>query len=83
MEGWMAPDGMGVVEEAGQAYVQFEVNHSGVVQLGRRIPVQVGGVVAFDVGAEGSRRQWVLFCAVVLALGVGFAFCSLRLKKTA
>jgi hypothetical protein len=81
VQGWIAPESLGVVEEDGELYVQFEVNHSGVMQLGRRIPVNVGGVVSFDIGTGGSRAKWMLFGAVVVALGAAFAVYSFKPSK--
>jgi hypothetical protein len=73
VQGWMAPESLGVVEEDGELYVQFEVNHSGVIQLGRRIPVHAGSVVSLDVGLEGSCMQWILMGILALGLMVMFA----------
>ncbi len=70
VSGWMLPGSLGVVEEEGQTYLRLEVNHSGVIQLGRSIPVNVGSALSFDMGAEGSYTRWILFTASVLGLAV-------------
>lgn len=73
VEGWMAPGGMTTFEEDGQAFIQFEVHHSGVMQLGRAVDVQLGAMAPVSLGAEGSRRQWI---AVVLTLIVLLALAA-------
>ena len=66
--GWMAPGSLGVVEEDGQIFVQLEVNHSGVVQLGKRASVNVGSVVSIDLRSLVS--QGVLLLVLLLGFGV-------------
>jgi Bacterial Ig-like domain len=79
--GWIVPDSRVVVEEDGQVYIQIEVNHSGLLQLGQAIEIQLGSVMAVDVGADGSRGQWLSVIATVLLLSAVFA--GVRRKREA
>jgi hypothetical protein len=65
--GWIVPGSRATVTVDGQAYVRFQVNHSGVLQLGAPAKVRVGAGVV-DVGATGSRGQWLLATAMLLLL---------------
>ena len=81
--GWIVPDSRVVVEEGGQVYIQIEVNHSGVFQLGQAIEVQLGRVMSVDVGADGSRGQWLSVAATLLLLSAVFAGVRRRRQKQA
>jgi len=70
--GWIVPGSRSVVEEDGQVYLQIEVNHSGVLQLGQTINVQLGSVASIDVGADGSPGQWFVAIATLLLLAALF-----------
>jgi len=79
--GWMVPESRVTVEEDGQTYIQIEVNHSGVLQLGRAIKVELGSVATLDVGVSGSRDQWLSVVGTLVLLSVVFA--ALRKRHTA
>jgi hypothetical protein len=81
--GWMVPDSQVVVEKDGHVYIQIQVNHSGVLQLGRVIKVHLGSAVAVDVGADGSRGQWLSVIATLVLLSAVFAGTRRRREQQA
>jgi hypothetical protein len=75
--GWMVPHSRTVVEKDHRLYIQVEVNHSGVLELGRPARVQLGSVATLDVGANGSLGQWLSVIVALTSLSVIF----LRAKR--
>lgn len=73
--GWLTNAPPAVVEEDGQRYLEFEVNHAGVVQVGEANQVNVGSFVGLDIGVDGTRWQWLALSAVLLALSVTLGVC--------
>lgn len=69
--GWLVPNSMKTVDVGGQKYVEIQVNHSGVVQIGQRSVF--GAAVPFDVHTTGSRAAWLALAGVVLVLGAYLA----------
>ena len=78
--GWLVPDSMEVVEEDGQVYFEFEVNHSGVMQLGRDVSAKLGAVGALGFHVTGHPAQWIALLAL-LALTAWAAVPRRRLSK--
>ncbi|NIA13909.1 MAG: hypothetical protein GWP08_07500 [Nitrospiraceae bacterium] len=70
VSGWLVPGSLRTVYVNGQRCVEIEVNHSGIVQLGQNVEVQLGGVGSFEVGATGSRLHWLGLAGSVLALSM-------------
>jgi hypothetical protein len=68
--GWMAPAARRTVEADGQTYVEIQVNHAGVVQLGRALKLTLGGAGPVEFGFSGSRILWVSLCGTLLGLSV-------------
>ena len=68
--GWLVPGSEMIVEEDGQVFCEFQVNHSGVVQLGQRLEVDLGGVGYLDIGVRGRLRDWASLGGVLLGLGL-------------
>ncbi len=80
--GWMVVDSRYVDEIDGEIYIVFEVNHSGVVQLGRTVELQVGGLASIEVGATGSRGRWAIVILVLLVLQSGLFTTWVRRRYT-
>ena len=68
--GWLAPGSRRIVQADGQTYIEIQVNHSGVLQLGQAIKVELGGTADLDIGVEGSRVQWLSLGFVLLGLSL-------------
>ncbi len=65
--GWLVPDSVKTVQTGGQTFVEIQVNHSGVVQVGQRMAF--GATAPFDMHATGSRAAWLALVGVSLVLG--------------
>lgn len=66
--GWLVPGTRRIVKEDGRVFIEIDVNHGGVVQLGRSVKVSLGGAGVVDVGATGSPLRWAALLAAVSAL---------------
>jgi len=68
--GWLVPGSRRTVTVNAQTFIEVEVNHSGIVQLGQGPQVQLGGV---GWTATGSPWRWLGLAgtAVMLALLLG------------
>ncbi len=75
---WMVPDSLSIVDDGGEAYVEFFANHSGVVQLGTSTEVNLGAMGPVDVGATGSYGQWAALAGVLFLLSISLG----RLRAT-
>jgi hypothetical protein len=69
--GWMVPNSLRIVSDDDTNYVEFLANHSGVVQLGKLIEINLGSMGAVDVGATGSYGQWAALAGVLFILSIG------------
>ena len=67
--GWKLPGSVQVIEEDGIVYLEFEVNHSGVVQLGRDVSPKLGGMGVSATG--GATQRLALFALLFTALLLG------------
>lgn len=78
VRGWLdgAPE---LVEEGGQRYLMFLVNHSGVVQLGQRVEASRGGLA--PVVLTGGSRRWLMFLSVFTLLVILLARSALAPVK--
>ena len=70
VKGWLVPGSRRTVTVNAQTFIEVEVNHSGIVQLGQGPQVQLGGV---GWTATGSPWRWLGLAgtAVMLALLLG------------
>ena len=77
VKGWLVAGSRRTVTVNAQTFIEVEVNHSGIVQLGQGPLVQLGGVGWM---ATGSRWRWLGLAgtAVMLALLLG----DLRRRET-
>ncbi|MCX5757954.1 MAG: carboxypeptidase-like regulatory domain-containing protein, partial [Candidatus Hydrogenedentes bacterium] len=73
--GWLVPDSVKTVQVGGQTFVEIQVNHSGVMQVGQRM--MFGAAVPFDMHATGSRAAWLALAGVSLVMGA----CLVRLLR--
>ena len=76
--GWLAPDGPQVVEVDGQTYIEIQVNHAGVLQLGRAIQFDLGSAAAVDIGFTGSWSMWISLASALLALSLALGLLIRR-----
>jgi len=76
--GWLAPDSRQVVDSDGQTYVEIQVNHSGVLQLGKAIQFDLGSAGPVEVGVGGSRTGWISLVSTLLALSLGLGLLVRR-----
>ena len=66
--GWMTPESRRTSVVDGQTYLEIQVNHSGVLQLGQALKVQLGSASPIELSATGSRMLWIAFGLVIAAL---------------
>lgn len=66
--GWLVPESRRNVQMDGAEYIEIEVNHSGIVQLGKGIKLMLGNTASIEVGIAGRPALWVSLISVVLAL---------------
>jgi hypothetical protein len=81
VSGFMEPGTRKTVEVDGQKYIEVQVNHGGVVQLGQTIRMNMSGMGSVDIGYTGSRTGWLLFAGTILALSLTLAVAALRSQK--
>jgi hypothetical protein len=79
--GWLAPDGRRTVTVDGQACIEIQVNHSGVVQVGQAVKLRLGSAAPIEVGATGSPAWWLSLGSVLLVLSVVLGRSVARGKK--
>jgi hypothetical protein len=79
--GWLAPDGRRTVTVDGQACLEIQVNHSGVVQVGQAVKLRLGSATPIEVGVTGSRTWWLSLGSILLALSVVLGRSVARGKK--
>jgi len=68
--GWLVPESRQVVEKDGQTFIEVQVNHSGVLQLGLSAKARLGSATSVDVGVSGSSAKWVSFASILLSLSL-------------
>ncbi|NIA12478.1 MAG: hypothetical protein GWP08_00250 [Nitrospiraceae bacterium] len=66
--GWMAPESRRTVDVDGQTYIEIQVNHAGVMQLGQAIELALGNTVSIEIGAGGGRAMWLSLGTTLFAL---------------
>jgi len=80
--GWLVPGSRQVVEKDGQAFIEIQVNHSGVLQLGLSPKAKLGSATFVDVGVSGSSAKWISFASVLLSLSLALGMLMRRSRKT-
>jgi len=68
VKGFAEPGSRRIVEIDGQHYVELQVNHGGIVQLGQAIRMKLGSAGGVEVGFGGSKAGWLALLGVVAAL---------------
>ncbi|MFP4174095.1 MAG: PASTA domain-containing protein [Candidatus Hydrogenedentota bacterium] len=63
--GWLVSDSVRTVDEDGAAYLEFEVNHSGVMQLGRDVSAKLGSLGMPGFRVTGHPAQWLALVAML------------------
>ena len=76
VQGWMVPGSTRILSEDGQTYVEFAINHSGIVQLGENKQLSLGGIASLDVGIDTSSRGWKALGGILALMGVVFVFIT-------
>jgi len=66
--GWIVPKTRRTVTADGQSYLEIQVNHSGVLQLGQALKVRFGSAAPLELSAAGGRARWIAFGLVIAAL---------------
>jgi len=65
--GWLVPGSRHTVVEDGVPYIEIQVNHAGLVQLGKPGEVELAGMT-LELGASGTRGSWVGLMATLVGL---------------
>jgi hypothetical protein len=78
VEGWIVPGSRRTVEEGGVRYLEFQVNHSGVVQLGQATLLQMGSLGSVEFGASGTGSRWASLFTTVLGLMLLLGYAQQR-----
>lgn len=71
VHGWIAQGKQRIVDKDGQRFLEFRVNHSGVVQLGKTGEIRTGNLSLFDVSLAGDLPRWGALLAVSIVLCIG------------
>lgn len=79
--GWLVPESRQVVEKDGQVLIEVQVNHSGVLQLGKSAKTRLGSVADINIDASGSSLRWVSFVSVLLSLSLVLGMLLRRSRK--
>jgi hypothetical protein len=79
--GWMAPDSRRTVTADGQTYLEIQVNHSGVLQLGQAVKVRLGSATPLELSASGGRMLWIAFGLVIAALSALWGRLAFRGRR--
>ena len=79
--GWMAPDSRRTVTADGHTYLEIQVNHSGVLQLGQALKVRLGSATPLELSASGGRMLWIAFGLVIAALSALWGRLAFRGRR--
>ena len=78
VEGWLASCPR-IIRTHGETYLEIQVNHSGVMQLGRSAQLRIGNATVIDFAFTGARGQWVSLAGTMAVLSVMLG--ALRARK--
>jgi hypothetical protein len=62
--GFIEPGTRKAVEMDGQRYIEIQVNHGGIVQLGQTIRLNLGGTTSIELGYTRNPGAWLLSLAL-------------------
>lgn len=79
--GFIEPGTRRTVEIDGQRYIELQVNHGGVVQLGQTIRFNLGGTVSVEVGYTRNPGAWLVLAGTVAALSLALGMIASRSRK--
>jgi len=65
--GWLVPGSRHTVVEDDVQYIEIQINHAGLLQLGKPGEVELAGMT-LEVGASGTRGSWVGLIATLVGL---------------
>ncbi|MCX5771666.1 MAG: IPT/TIG domain-containing protein [Candidatus Hydrogenedentes bacterium] len=79
--GFIEPGSRKTVEMDGQRYIELQVNHGGVIQLGQATRFNLGGTTSVEVGFTGNPAAWLLLAGTVAALSLALGMIASRQRK--
>ena len=79
--GFIEPGSRRTVELDGQRYIELQVNHGGVVQLGQTIRFNLGGTASVELGYTRNPGAWLLLAGTVAALLLALGMIVSRPRK--
>jgi hypothetical protein len=78
VSGFIEPDTRRIVEVDGERYIELQVNHGGVIQLGQPIHLNLGGTASIEVGYTRNPAAWLLFAGTIVALSLALGMAASR-----
>lgn len=79
--GWLVPGSRRTVEVDGKTHIEVQVNHSGVMQLGKAVQFKLGSAGRTELGFSGGNAGWLSLASVLASLSMAFGLLIVRKKK--
>jgi hypothetical protein len=81
VSGWMVSGSRRTIKSGGATYIEIQINHSGVVQLGRALHIKTAGLGDVAVRLTGSKSSWGSLCIILFGLSMLLGRITKERKK--